>query len=302
MESDGNKRLALVEKAIKLNPLSLKIMINYSQALALVGRQDEAINVLFRIIDIDSSFGLAYLNIGNYFRNTKQGEAAYYRYKAYTINPSFNNKNNFESSLLTLDFPERAKEISFGAEIDRISEYYRNKQFDLYVSEGRKTFPRFDSDVTGNWERGMIELYVGNYKEVIHYLKKTPWTNDDFLIFSYLQIGDNDTASLLLEERKKNVATNLNSDNIPHSDLIDLIVEEMRIALLEDNFDLAIQHLKKAMDKGYILGSINSLNKIFTKIQQHPEWSEILEESNKRVVLQQKIYLKMLAEDEKNNL
>jgi len=121
---------------------------------------------------------------------------------------------------------------------------------------------------------------------------------------SYLQIGDNDTASLLLEERKKNVAKNLNSENIGLSDLIDLIdliIEEMSIALYEDNLDFAIQHLKKAMDKGYIIGYNYRKEHIYMKLRQHPEWQAIFAESNRRAVIQREIYLKLVAEVEKAN-
>ncbi len=79
-EPDVHKRLQLVEKALQLNPLSLRIMHNYSFALSLLGRQEEVIKVLYRIIDIDNSYSEAYRMLAYHFRNTKQGEAAYYHY------------------------------------------------------------------------------------------------------------------------------------------------------------------------------------------------------------------------------
>ncbi len=73
----------------------------------------------------------------------------------------------------------------------------------------------------------------------------------------------------------------------------------MKIALLEDNLDVAMQHLRNAVDKGYIIFNAIRTEPIYERLRQHPEWSEILAESNKRVDLQLEIYFKMVAEDKK---
>ncbi len=76
----------------------------------------------------------------------------------------------------------------------------------------------------------------------------------------------------------------------------------MKIALLEDNLDVAMQHLRNAVDKGYIIFNAIRTEPTYERLRQHPEWSEILAESNKRVDLQLEIYFKMVAEDKKANL
>ncbi len=79
-------------------------------------------------------------------------------------------------------------------------------------------------------------------------------------------------------------------------------IATLGVATQKVNIDVAMQHLRKAVDKGYIIFNAIRTEPIYERLRQHPEWSEILAESNKRVVLQLEIYFKMVAEDKKANL
>ena len=85
------KRLDLLAKAVQLSPMSMQANSNYNHVLNMFGHSKDANEVAQHMLAVDDSSFQAYSSLA-VTRDTqgKQGEAAYFSYKASLLNPNCN--------------------------------------------------------------------------------------------------------------------------------------------------------------------------------------------------------------------
>jgi tetratricopeptide (TPR) repeat protein len=263
--------------------------VNYGYILNDFGRFEEAQKVADHMSSIDDNSFLTYsLLAGIRFNQGKIGEAAYYLRKATEVNPRLNAKFNMAFTLETLGLSDMAAETMANSGFEVYGLFFK-KNNELFTSQVRATFPRSENDASGAFTRGATELWAGNYKQAVKFLEQSFCTNCNFLIYSYQQIGDTESANKLLDERKTDYESRIMDGELY------LDGEAMNLAYLSGNIDKAIEHLLISTKNGFIPGKGLRENPIFKKLREHPQWPEILANADKRMAAQRDTYLKLVA-------
>ena len=173
---------------------------------------------------------------------------------------------------------------------------------ELFINQSRELYPRSENDSFGMLIRAIAEVIAENYNEAAKYFKLTKiFGTESQRIYSYIQVGETEAAQALLDKRKAAISFRLDAE-IEYWGSAPIEVDAMEISYLEEDIQKAMANLKKAMNKTYIIGNYYITNPMFKKLRQHPDWSALLEESDKRAAVQREIYLKLVAENDKTSL
>ena len=250
------RRLSLREKAVKLNPMSVGMNGTYALALVDFGRFEEAEQVIQHMKEIDPNrLDAAYYNLRQ--RQHRYGEATYHALKRVRYSSGQGPKTDLAENYDRLGLNQLTADIFEDTRWEFLGLAYTN--WELATTEARASVPNSDADVSGAWFRAFGEYSDENYADAIKYfLLSDFWcTNCNALIFSYLQVGDIESARPLLDQRKRNhqnyVNAGANSVRVGFNTII-VEIDAMDLALLDSDPAKAIGYLKMATDKGLILG------------------------------------------------
>lgn len=240
-----------------------------------------------------------------YLRQTqyRYGEATYYALQRYRYNPVLGTRFDLTNNYDRLGLNHLTADVFKGDSLEFAGRSYTN--WELALIEARASIPRSDADLTGAWFRAFGEYSVENYIDAIKYfLLSDYWcTQCNQLIFSYLRLGEIESAEPLLEQRKNLHRAQLKAGMYrgPTGRIRTPILEinAIDLALLDSDLSKAMNYLKSAMDKGLILGRMyQKLDPLYWSLHEHPDWPALLAESEKRATVQREIYLKLVAEDD----
>jgi TolB-like protein len=309
---DPKEGLDLAAKAVSINPLSGLAIGNYGENLIALGRLDEAEAVVNQMIDLNpTSFGYFLFSEINEVKR-KMGEAAYYSNLGVKNNPDAVGYKIYNASLL--------EKIQLGElAISGLGDSEKEKFFVLFIKKDtselikyiRANFPSHENDLYGYYTRAFAESYSENYQESIdYYLKSKICTLCDGLIYSYLKIGDKQSANKILIERRRlfNKAKNAgvkwwvyNPANFSGKAIMDIV--EMNIEYLSGyetgDIEAAIELLSKSIQAGYILEPKYKIDPMYDKLRAHPKWKAILTESDAHAASERQIYLKLIETSDK---
>jgi tetratricopeptide (TPR) repeat protein len=295
--------LELLEKAVRISPMSILTNVNYAHSLINFGRLDEAREVVTHMLTINDSHAFPYSVLGRIQRIEGRYAEAAISFNQAVMNSPENFLAKFEKaiSLAALGLLEQAGSV-FEDSVFNVFKYLYRGNTELFISQSRELYPRNENDLLGLWIRALAEAVAENHIEAAKYFKLTKTfearTNAD-RIYSYQQVGENEAAQVLLNKAKAELTTLLNA-NIKYFHFSGRSIEigMMEIAYLEGDLEKAIASLKQAMKKKYIIEAKYKGLKMYKKLREHPEWSTILLESDRRAAIQRELYLKLVAEKE----
>ena len=294
--------MALSEKAVQLNPLAHVSKRYYGFSLITFDRFNEAEKVAQHMLKIDSGNIQTLLLISVLkYSHGKQGEAAFYFRKVTILNPSPGYVLLYADALSNIGLGDFSAEILNGTTFEVLGWYYK-RNLEYSISQIRIALPRYKKDMTGNFLRGLAETMASDNKDAIQYLKQsgTFCIECTELIFSYLVLGDEQSAIKLLKQRKRRFDSLINDGAkrfIRLGKFVGRSIEAMEIAVLEGKTDEAVQYLKEAVKRGYILETPYIISPIYNKLREHSEWPAILIESNKKAEEQRLIYLDLVEKE-----
>jgi TolB-like protein/Tfp pilus assembly protein PilF len=292
------KRFELRLKAVKLSPMSVLVNINYGLDLATFGKIKEAQLVVQRMMDINPSHQLVHQALGRILLIEGNYADAIIAFETQIKNAPENVNVRFNAAepLAAIGLNEKATTFLEGT-MAEASKYWFSGDLDSYISHVRANFPRYDDDSLGNWARAMAEAQVENYDQASKYYKLLNMRYPSFpQIYSYQQVGDIDLAQTLLNTLILELTQYLDAD-VKFIESSPIEIKMMEVAYLAGNIDEAMERLKQAMAKNYILHFDYQKMPMFQKLWEHKEWPAILAESNKRAAIQRDLYLKLSAED-----
>ena len=290
-----------LKKAVQLSPMSIIANNNYAMQLLTFGQLSEAADIAKHMKTINAKHQFPYAIYGHI--NTVKGEhaqAALLLRQAEQYGSSVMRLNFYAAdalSFLGLDTAAgQYMEDSFLAPL----KYWYSGNLELYVSQMRQSFPRNESDSLGFLQRAFAEATAGNYNEATKFFKQTDICETCAnRIFSFQQSGDLDTAKMLLDKKKKYLKSFLSSGvkyTRYYSYMVPIEIEQFIVAYLEGDVERAVEYLKIALEKKFLFYLSIKNDPMYNKLHQHPDWLELLEESNERAKVQRELYLKLLEQ------
>jgi TolB-like protein/Flp pilus assembly protein TadD len=295
--------LELIEKAVQLSPMSILANNNYAYYLIAFGRLDEAREVAMQMLTINDSHAFPYRVFGLIQRiEGRYAEAAISFNQAVMNSPEdFGAIFGKANSLAAIGLHEQAGSV-FEDSVFNVFKYLYRGNTELFISQSRELYPRNENDLLGLWIRALAEAVAENHIEAAKYFKLTKVFETESnagRVYSYQQVGENEAAQVLLNKAKAELTTLLNA-NIKYFHFSGRSIEigMMEIAYLEGDLEKAIASLKQAMKKKYIIEAKYKGLKMYKKLREHPEWSTILLESDRRAAIQRELYLKLVLEKE----
>lgn len=139
---DYTGAIADCEEALKIDSMNVGAINNIAMSLDEVGRDDETLFYLKKVIRIDSMAAYAYMNIGFWLSNHKQyKEALPYFDKSIALEPgeAFPYNNRGYARLMLNDFNGALEDINKSIKLSPTNPYaYRNRGL-VYMAQGKKS-------------------------------------------------------------------------------------------------------------------------------------------------------------------
>jgi hypothetical protein len=235
----------------------------------------------------------------------KYAEATIFREKsAKHSNGAKRNIDQAAELLATLGLGDKAAAYYEGTSFEMNKHWFTGND-ELFISQTRENFPRNETDALGMMVRALAESFAGNHAEAVKYFELTKLCDEcNERIFSYQIAGDTVAAQRLLDKLKLQLTSWLNTGVKNwefYENIAPIEIKIMEIATLENDIEKAIDNLKKAMDKSYIISYRYKMSLMYKKLREHPDWQAMLDESNKRAAAQRQIYFKLAAEEDNKN-
>tara|TARA_R110000737_G_scaffold281582_1_gene288194 strand:- start:3838 stop:5985 length:2148 start_codon:yes stop_codon:yes gene_type:complete len=295
-----DKRLALVEKAVKLNPMSILANDKYGDLLIDFGRIDEAQKVAEHMLTINASHPFPYSILGR----IQQIQGAYAK-AAMTFKKALENspsKKEYKYSvaipLNVIGLKEQAASVFEDSDFIELFYWFKGNT-EQFILQARALYPRSENDAIGLFIRAQAEARAENYSEAVKYYNLTEYDDTGIeRIYSYLQLGETAIAKKLLDKEKALLSSKIDA-KIKYWGTSSIAIKVMEIAYLEGNTEQAIANLKLALANNYIVDYDYKTIPMFKRLRQHPDWLAILRESDKRAAEQREIYFKLRAEENK---
>ncbi|MCO4798922.1 MAG: winged helix-turn-helix domain-containing protein, partial [Colwelliaceae bacterium] len=283
--------LDLLEKALQLNPVSLRINFAYGNLLRRTLQFDKAVEVAINMLDIDSTSYLPYMLLSSISRDeNKVADHLIYYNKLLQLSPSVPNLINLSDDYLQYGLYNQALELLTGmpAAYD-MTKYYIQKDFERAHQVAKEVLPRNKRDKTGAFHRAITEFNIGNFELAIKYFKVSE-AGEPFLIYSYQQIGDSKSADELINQWKMHYQSSIEAGR---GDLDELAAY---IAFFENDINKMIKHLKQKQNKDpyFVLGTHYKFFPMYQKLTSHPKWQSLLEESDNRALKVRNRYLELV--------
>ena len=289
---DPKKRFDLRQRAFKLDPLSLLPAVNYSFSLSDHGDIEQAKYVSRQAADLFPASHtpletLSYAHTQAY----EYGEAAYYAEQAHIISPT--NTTRVRVSLLysALGLDNKVHEVLTDSPVDHLRFFFTGNM-EQYLTVVRQRFPRSESDITGNFHRGMAEMTTGNYKESIPYLENTfdGILTRNNLVMSYKFADAPEFESAFANYKKDmKVAVDGGIRSTPYKQ------RELDIITMDGDLDLAINILAEHVKRGLILNPAQRAAVPYAQYREHPQWAAIMQQFEANREKQRQIYLDLVA-------
>ncbi|PCJ48471.1 MAG: hypothetical protein COA74_08745 [Gammaproteobacteria bacterium] len=301
------KAISLRKKALQLNPMSLLANYHYGNNLIALGKLQEAEKVAQHMLNINPKHHFAYMVLGEiYLQQGQYAQGIKYLHKAAELIPSRpNTKFRVSGRLADIGLGDMAARYFIDTPFAVFQYWYKNNM-ELFTSQLRGVFPRAEKDSLGIIWRANAESLAENYSEAVKYYQLDDYCNTCAIaIYSYLQIGDMETAKRKLDLKKQQLLA-AKKAGIKYwqgfEDFRPMEIEEMDIALLDGDIDKAIRSMQSATAKGYIVEYQIQKIPMYAKLRDHPQWPEIMAESNQRATEQRALYLKLVEEDNPSSL
>ncbi|MFT5452348.1 MAG: Tfp pilus assembly protein PilF, partial [Enterobacterales bacterium] len=303
LDDQPNKQFELSTKAIQLNPMSMMVNLTYANNLLEYGKIDEAREVAEHMLSINDSHVFPYTLLGNI--NKIQGNyaqaAIFFTTAATNSSGRLESKYQLSDTLADMGLEEKAADYLKGIAHGIWSHLYRGNK-ELFLSQAREIYPRNEDDYLGAAYRAIAEMNDANYSEAIKFYTLSDINRfTDELIYAYKQVGNAEAAEALMDKTRATLTSRLDN-NVQYWNVEPIEIRIMEVAYLDDDIELAIVNLKKAMDKGYIISFVYKTAPMFKKLRDHSEWPTLLAKSDKRASKQREIYLKLIAEKEATTL
>ena len=300
---DIKKDLELVERAVKLNPMSLIVNYNYCILLISFGRFEEAREVATHMLSINTSHAFPYAILGKIQQIEGNYAASALSFSTITAISDSNvkYKSSTANTLSAIGLLEQASRIFEDSDFAELKYWYSGNT-ELYISQSRVLYPRTKDDSFGLFLRALAEVRAENYSEAVKYFKLTKLLETDIgRIYSYFRVGETVAAQALLDKRKAILSSRIDAE-VEYWGGVPIEVNVMRIAYLEGDIQKAMANLKQAMDKKYIIDYDYKVEPMYKKLREHPDWPALLAESERRATIQREIYMKLVAEKDKSSL
>jgi TolB-like protein/DNA-binding winged helix-turn-helix (wHTH) protein/Flp pilus assembly protein TadD len=284
--------LDLLEKALQLNPVSLRINSAYGNLLRRTSQFDKAIDVAINMLDINSTSYLPYMLLSSISRDeNKFADHLIYYNKLIQLSPTLPNRLNLINDYLHYELYDQALEL-FTDTPDAYNglKYYIQKDFERAQQIAKEVLPRNERDKTGAFQRAIAEFNFGNFELAVKYFKLSEdGRGTPFLIYSYQQIGDSKSADELINQWKMHYQA---STEAGRGDLDELAAY---IAFFENDLNKMIKHLKQKQNKDpyFVLRSHFKFFPIYHKLTSHPKWQSLQEESDNRTLKVRNRYLEL---------
>ncbi len=302
LTTDLEKSFELRRKALRLNPMSLLANDHYAQKLILVGRVDEAIEIVEHMFTIDASSHLAYKSLGRLKASEgKYAEASVAFEKAAEMSPAdLSARFMAAAHLAAIGLAKKAAGFFKATPIELFGDWYLGDD-KTFIRLARASFPRSEKDSMGLFIRALAETRAGNFDEASRYFDLSKIGNTDVeRIFSYLKAGEDKKAKTLVREIKTEITrwSDAGASHIPRfAENMAMEMREMEVAYLDGDLELAIANLGKAVDRRNIIRFEYKALPMYKELREHPEWPAILAESERRAANQREIYQELVGSD-----
>jgi TolB-like protein/Flp pilus assembly protein TadD len=306
-EDEPAKAISLRNKAVQLNPMSLLANFYYGNSLVALGKFQKAHKVAQHMQNINPKHHFAYMVLGEiYLQQGQYAQAIYYLDKAAELIPTrVNNKFMVSNRLVTIGLGEMAASYFIDTPFE-VFQYWFKNNMELYTSQTRDVYPRAEDDSLGIIWRAITESRAENYPEAVKYYQLDQFCSTcSIAIYSYLQVGDMETAKRKLDLKKQRFAAATKAGIKywrSYDGFMPIEIEEMDIAYLDGDIDKTIRAMQSAMEKGYIVDYDFQKIPMYEALRTHPQWPEIMAESNQRATEQRTLYLKLAEEENASSL
>ena len=291
---DPKKRFDLRQRAFKLDPLSLLPAVNYSFSLSDHGDIEQAKYVSRQAADLFPASHspletLSYAHAQAY----EYGEAAYYAERAHLISPTITTRVRVSLLYSALGLDNKVHEVLTDSPIDHWRFFFTGNT-EQYLTVVRQRFPRSESDITGNFHRGMAEMMTGHYKESIPYLENTfdgvLTRNNLVMSYKFADAAEFETAFTNYKKDMK-VAVDGGIRSTPYKQ------RELDIITMDGDIDLAINILAEHVKRGLLLNPGQRFAVPYEQYREHPKWAAIMQQFEANREKQRQIYLDLVAAD-----
>lgn len=243
------------KKAIDLNPNYWSALLNYGQMKMFGGHSDEAIYWMTRAVELAPNYVMGNISVSMAYKDLDCYESAItWAKKAINLEPNhtYANIHLGELYLNSGDFKNAEK--------------YFNQTIEI------------DSNAIFGWFLGArIKAVKGEHKKAIEYfdkyLKITKTDPEYFYAYSLIQIGEVDSAKIILNEELLDYTDYFNK-SITYSNFNYLAFAEI-YSIINDK-ENAFIWWKKAIDKGYIDISRIKIYPYFNNLKKEPKYKQLL--------------------------
>ena len=292
-----------LEKAVKLDPLSVFINANYAHFLAARGYLTQAEQQVAKMVALNTNNPRTYEALASIRRlQNRHGEAVWLLQKSMQLSQGERLffTYNWASMMRELNMGETAAAALTNSPFSFITPFALN-QWDKHTAMVRAIFPRNNNDITGLSILGETAAAVGEYAAAVKWFdafvvkwsdkSTTDYRASAIEMYSYLNVEDktqgNQYLTVALAELAREQQSGLSFDSTYPAEL----------SYLQGNIDKAIAILETTIDGGAVLNVNFRYYPMYDALRAHPNWPALLVKSELTVVKQQAIYWQLSQQD-----